>query len=109
MIQPLVENAIWHGLMQIETDKRILVKFIQLEKKLTCIIEDNGIGIRASEKMKTINGSHHSVGLENLRRRIKIINEKYDTNCALEIIDLKETDNTKKGTKVILQFTIPNL
>jgi len=108
MIQPLVENAIWHGLMHIETEKKILIKFIQFEKRLTCIIEDNGIGIRTSEKMKAMNGSHYPVGLENLRRRIKIINEKYNTDCTLEIIDLKETDKTKKGTKVILQFTIPN-
>ena len=89
MIQPLVENAIWHGLLPSEGEKKILIRFTQNINRITCIIEDNGIGIRQSEKLKTINRPlHNSVGLENLRKRIKIINEKYDADCSLEIVDI---------------------
>ncbi|HEV8285073.1 MAG TPA: histidine kinase [Chitinophagaceae bacterium] len=109
MIQPLVENAIWHGLLPAETDKRITIRFTQSHNKITCIIEDNGIGIRQSEKMKEANNSfHRSVGLENLRGRIKIMNEKYDTECSLNISDLKEIDENRRGTRVILQFKMIN-
>ena len=107
MIQPLVENAIWHGLLPSEGEKKILIKFTQNENRITCVIEDNGIGIRQSEKLKAINRPlHNSVGLENLRKRIKIMNEKYNTDCSLEIIDLKETAKGDRGTKVILRFNL---
>jgi len=110
MIQPLVENAIWHGLLPSEGEKKILIKFTQNENRISCVIEDNGIGVRQSEELKKTNRPlHNSVGLENLRKRIKIINEKYDTDCSLEIIDMKETDRSDKGTKVVLRFNLINL
>lgn len=110
MIQPLVENAIWHGLLPSDGEKKILIKFTQNENRITCVIEDNGIGIRQSENLKKINRPlHNSVGLENLRKRIKIINEKYDIDCSLQIIDMKETDRSDKGTKVVLRFNLINL
>lgn len=70
---------------------------------VTCTIEDNGIGIRQSEKMKQVNNSP-SVGLDNLRNRIKIINEKYGMSCSLEITDLGEQNNQQTGTLAKLQF-----
>jgi putative methionine-R-sulfoxide reductase with GAF domain/sugar lactone lactonase YvrE len=110
MIQPLVENAIWHGLMPSQGDKRIRILFTQQENKITCSIEDNGIGIRASEKLKEGNTSlHRSVGLENIRNRIRMMNEKYNTQCTLEIIDLGEINHESCGTRVILQLNCINL
>ena len=109
MIQPLVENAIWHGLMQAKCEKKIMISFTQEENTITCTVEDNGIGISRAEKAKEKNNSlHHSVGLENLRKRIKIMNEKYDMNCSLVITDLKETDKKLSGTRVVLQFNLVN-
>ena len=109
LIQPFVENAIWHGLLPARHEKRIIIRFTQCDNMITCLIEDNGIGIRESEKLKQMNGAiHHSLGLENLKKRIKIMNEKYDTNCALEIVDLKDVEKNKKGTRVTLQFNIIN-
>lgn len=109
MIQPLVENAIWHGLMQAEDDKNIKIHFSENHNKITCIIEDNGIGIRQSEKQKMVNKPpHHSVGLENLQKRIKIMNEKYNMGCSLEIIDLKEAGLNGSGTRVVLKFNMIN-
>ena len=110
MIQPLVENAIWHGLMPAKGIKKIAVRFTQHGSKITCVIEDNGIGIRKSQKLKKVNGSvHHSLGLENLQKRIKIINDKYDTDCSLELIDLNDIDSSKHGTRVTLRFNTINI
>jgi putative methionine-R-sulfoxide reductase with GAF domain len=110
MIQPLVENAIWHGLMPSKIDKKIMIRFTQSENRITCMIEDNGIGIHQSEKLKKINGAlHQSMGLENLQKRIKIMNEKYDTECSLQILDLKDIDKNNRGTRVILQFKLINI
>jgi sensor histidine kinase YesM len=109
MIQPLVENAIWHGLMQGNGDKKIRIRFTERDNKIICTVEDNGIGIRQAEKLKAKNKPHHhSVGLENLRKRIKIMNEKYDMGCTMQIIDLKETSRTLTGTRVVLEFNLIN-
>jgi putative methionine-R-sulfoxide reductase with GAF domain len=109
MIQPLVENAIWHGLLHSENEKTLSVSFTKKEEKITCIIEDNGIGILQSQKMKEQNkNNHRSVGLDNIRNRVKILNEKYRAECKLTITDLSELHNNQSGTRATLQFTIIN-
>lgn len=105
MIQPLVENAIWHGLMYSDSDKKLSISFILEQQRVVCIIEDNGIGIRQSEQLRQQHRPmHRSVGLGNLQNRIKIMNEKYNTNCRLEIIDLKEAGSAAAGTRAVLSF-----
>jgi ligand-binding sensor domain-containing protein/putative methionine-R-sulfoxide reductase with GAF domain len=107
MIQPLSENAIWHGLMCKEGEKKLSIRFCLVGETVSCIIEDNGIGIRRSEQLKQLNKpSHQSVGLSNLRNRIKIMNEKYGAGCTLEIIDLYDLDKSKTGTRATLRFNI---
>lgn len=109
MIQPLVENAIWHGLMPSSADKKIQIQFTEQANRITCVVQDNGIGIRQSEKLrKEKNKQHHSLGLENLRKRIHIMNEKYDLDCRLDIQDLEETGGTGNGTRVTLTLNILN-
>ncbi len=110
MIQPLVENAIWHGLMHVEGKKKIRIAFTLDRNKINCSIEDNGIGILKSEKLKQNNKTQHrSVGLDNLRNRIKIMNEKYDTDCSLEISDLSQNGGNHTGTLVVLRLNVINL
>jgi ligand-binding sensor domain-containing protein/putative methionine-R-sulfoxide reductase with GAF domain len=107
MIQPLAENAIWHGLMPKEGEKKLLIIFSQRDETIFCSIEDNGIGINRSEELKRINKpSHQSVGLSNLRNRIKIMNEKYDIGGKLEISDLSQFDREKSGTSALLYFNV---
>jgi ligand-binding sensor domain-containing protein/putative methionine-R-sulfoxide reductase with GAF domain len=107
MIQPLAENAIWHGLMYKTGDKELTIQFSRLDGTISCSIEDNGIGIHRSEQLRKLSkSSHKSVGLNNLRNRIKIMNEKYDTGCTLQINDMQEIDNSRSGTRVVLRFKI---
>ena len=109
MIQPLAENAIWHGLLSKEGEKKLLISFYQKEEVIYCTIEDNGIGINQAEEFKKMHkASHQSVGLNNLRNRIKIMNEKYDIGCKLEIRDLGEPDQKRSGTSALLLFNVIN-
>ena len=88
LIQPLVENAIWHGLLPKDGDKKLLIRFFLREDNLVCEIEDNGIGILQSMQDKdTLRDMHQSVGIDNIRQRIAVLNEKYETHCKLTIID----------------------
>lgn len=105
MIQPLVENAIWHGLMLVEGEKKVLIRFSQYDDKIFCSIEDNGIGIQRSVELKRKHRPlHKSVGLKNLRGRMKIMNEKYNADCTLEITDLQEMEVSRTGTLAVLSF-----
>jgi len=107
MIQPLSENAIWHGLMCKEGEKKLSISFCLEGETIRCVIEDNGIGINRSQELKQLNKTaHQSVALNNLRHRIKIMNEKYDTGCTLGIIDLHDIDKRKTGTRATLRFKI---
>lgn len=105
MIQPLVENAVWHGLLHNQGKKKITVRFSANGPYIICSIEDNGIGIRRSEANKNLqHAAHKSVGLDNLRNRIAIMNEKFDMDCSLTISDLSETDAALSGTLAVLKF-----
>ena len=110
MIQPLVENAIWHGLMYSQDEKKLMITFTQHGNRVRCVIEDNGIGIQQSEELrKKHRPMHRSMGLENLRNRIRIMNEKYKTDCTMEITDLAEAGADHNGTRVILELNLINL
>ncbi|MEO6000316.1 MAG: histidine kinase [Chitinophagaceae bacterium] len=107
MIQPLAENAIWHGLMHKKGEKKLTIRFSMLAGTIACTIEDSGIGINRSEELKLLNKPpYQPVGLNNLRNRIKILNEKYETGCSLEIKDLKDFGKHKNGTRAVLRFNI---
>lgn len=107
MIQPLAENAIWHGLMPKQGEKKLFIHFSLQADTITCTIEDNGIGIRQAEQVRKLNKRlHQSVGLTNIRHRIRILNEKYDAGCTLAITDQADIDKNKTGTLVLLRFNI---
>jgi ligand-binding sensor domain-containing protein len=106
LIQPLVENAIWHGLLAKGGDKRVEIRFCSEGGKLVCEIEDNGIGIRQSMQNKSASQrSHQSMGIGNIRQRIAVLNEKYRITCSLTIRDRTELpDTTDTGTLITLVF-----
>ncbi|HTI12591.1 MAG TPA: histidine kinase, partial [Puia sp.] len=100
LIQPLVENAIWHGLLPNKGNKQLNILFYIDEEKLVCEIEDNGIGIRRSLLNKSDSQQMHtSMGIGNVRQRIAILNEKYRIRCSLSIQDKSEiSDAIDTGT-----------
>jgi tetratricopeptide (TPR) repeat protein len=106
MIQPLVENAIWHGLMNQSGDRKLFIRYKLKEDRLICEIEDNGIGIIQSSLSP--GHGHHSFGIENIRHRLTLLNEKYHLNCCLQIKDKSELDRNESGTLAILTLPILN-
>jgi ligand-binding sensor domain-containing protein len=108
LIQPLVENAIWHGLRNQPGEKKLYIRFYRSKKQMVCEIEDNGVGIRQSMKDKTgRQPSHRSLGIANVYERLKVLNEKYNMNSSLDIIDKSELpEKNSSGTLVTLRFNI---
>lgn len=101
-MQPFVENAIIHGLLPKNGDRKIQISIEKMNQGIRCIIEDNGIGRNASRELnKKRNRSHQSTALTAIENRIKILNASANTNIRMEIVDLHK-DNNSIGTRVIL-------
>ena len=75
LLQPYIENAIWHGLRYREEKGLLQLSFKKLSRHLLCIVEDNGIGREKSRelKQKSIN-VHKPTGMRNVEERLSIIN-----------------------------------
>ncbi|HIC31418.1 MAG TPA: sensor histidine kinase [Flavobacteriaceae bacterium] len=103
LLQPYIENAVWHGL-RYKKEKGILeIKIIKKRKdEIEITIADNGIGRKKSKALKTENQKkHNSKGLGNIKKRVTILNEMYKDKVDINIEDNK-TEVEDVGTKVIV-------
>ena len=110
ILQPYVENAIWHGLMHKQSGKgKLLVELKNIGNALICIIEDNGIGREMAQKIKERKNNirKKSLGMKITRDRIELTNELYNTDTSVKIVDLINKAGESIGTRVII--TIPIL
>ena len=103
LLQPYIENAIWHGLRYKEEKGFLKIKVRQItEDMLEIRIEDNGIGRKRSAELKTTNQKKQkSKGMGNIKKRIQILNDMYKNKVDVSIADLN-TDQT--GTRVSLKL-----
>jgi hypothetical protein len=94
LIQPHLENAIWHGLRYKNVPGILSISLQKNENKTIICIEDNGIGLAKSEALKTENQKlHHSRGLKNVKERIFLLNKLYHKSirCVVEDKQLPES------------------
>ena len=106
IIQPYVENAIWHGLLHKKGDKPVLSISCWKEDTILCLrIKDNGIGREASSNLnKGSLSSHKSHGLKVTEERLQILNQVYNVDAAVEVLDLLSNDQQPEGTQVTLRM-----
>ncbi|MCD7902120.1 MAG: histidine kinase [Bacteroides sp.] len=103
IIQPQLENAIWHGLRYKEESGVLLLLIYPKDKFLYVQIEDNGIGLKKSRELKTqYQKQHTSRGLTNTRERIDLLNKLYHIHISLDIRE-KEKET---GVMVTLSFPL---
>ena len=103
LIQPYVENAIWHGLNHRENGGEVSIKIQKIDDVFRCIIEDNGIGRVASTKIQDAKKiKRKSMGMDITQERIEIVNKIYNTQNKVEIEDLYNYANKAVGTRVTL-------
>ena len=101
LLQPYIENAIWHGLRYIKEKGKLTISMNQkTDDSILITIQDNGIGRKKSMEMKTANQlKQKSKGMSTIQNRISILNDMYEDKIAVNI-----SDNSKdgSGTKVEL-------
>jgi two-component system LytT family sensor kinase len=101
LLQPYVENAVWHGLRYKEEKGLLAIHFKKMDIETVQIsIIDNGIGREKSKALKTENQKKQkSQGMGNIKKRIAILNEMYKDKVDVTVSDVFDS---KEGTQVVL-------
>lgn len=108
ILQPFLENALWHGLSSKEGEKNIDLAVSRENDKYTKIsITDNGVGREASERIKE--GKilkRKSIGIDITKERLANYSKDFENSFQVEIIDLYGPAKEALGTKVVLHIPI---
>ncbi|MCH8553736.1 MAG: histidine kinase [Schleiferiaceae bacterium] len=107
IIQPFVENAIWHGLLHKETGDRTLeISVLKDGLDVLIHINDNGIGRRAAQALKQrAVKKHNSFGLKITEERFKWFQLSHNQKINFEIVDLEDAETQQpNGTRVIIRL-----
>jgi ligand-binding sensor domain-containing protein len=106
LIQPYIENAIKHGLMHQKHKWELTVSFKNINNAIEVIIDDNGVGRKASNAInQQRNKNHQSFASGANQRRLEILNKGLPKNISVQIIDKKDEFGNALGTTIVL--TIP--
>jgi len=107
IIQPIVENAIWHGIMHLEHEiKGHIIINLNIKDGMYCLaIIDNGIGRKRSNELKTLyRPKHKSYSTQITNYRINVINQIYKKKILIHYTDLFKPTGEPAGTRVEITF-----
>ncbi|MFI0428566.1 histidine kinase [Mariniflexile sp. HMF6888] len=102
LLQPYIENAVWHGLRYKKTKGRLDISISQSNpEEIKITITDDGIGRQKSKALKTENQKkQNSKGMGNIQKRVSILNAMYKDKVDVFVNDF--TDEEDRGTKVVV-------
>lgn len=108
MLQPLLENAIWHGVAQLKDRKGRVDLEISLKGEiLECIVRDNGIGRQAALELAQRSGrKHESFATTIMKERMHLMNRSQKNQMNMDVNDLKNADGSPAGTEVRLYLPL---
>jgi len=108
VLQPFLENAIWHGLSSKKGSKKIIISVNQSTKEFIEIsIEDNGIGRIESAKIKAQKKiNRKSIGINLTKERLTNFVKDLQNSFSLNYQDLSDTHNKPSGTKLTIQIPL---
>jgi tetratricopeptide (TPR) repeat protein len=107
IIQPFVENSIWHGLIHKGKQGLLKIDIHNENKQIICSVEDDGIGREKSNEINKSKYKHKSYGSDITNQRLKILNSLTKTETNVSYFDLKDENGVSLGTKVV--FEIPTV
>ena len=105
IIQPFIENAIWHGIVPKESGGNVSLVVKRNNGHIEIAVDDNGIGREASRQNKaTTTIVHQSKGVNLTQSRLELNNLLRQRQARLDILDKMDENNINTGTRVIIQF-----
>lgn len=108
LLQPFIENAIWHGLQSNKQNGRIRINMQLQHNILHCKIYDNGVGRSATSINQKVIQEKTSLGINITQHRLQLIDSSAYKESAIEMTDLKNEDGNNEGTCVYIKIPIVN-
>lgn len=106
LIQPYVENAIWHGLMHMQDGiGQVTIIFEKIDGHIMCVIDDNGIGRKAAKELRN-KLLHKPHGMSIVAERMESMNRMYHWDMKVHVIDKFNEDEVSTGTRVELYLPL---
>ncbi len=107
-LQPFIENAIWHGLMPKEGDRKLSLSISRTDDLLNIIIEDNGVGRKKAALIRNENNMSEtkSYGLQITKERFAILRNIRGKKSDFKITDLFDNEGVPSGTRVTIYYEI---
>jgi tetratricopeptide (TPR) repeat protein len=106
ILQPYIENAIWHGLSNKQNNKQLQIRIYSENGTVNYEIEDNGVGRKKSAELKSLfRQKHQSKGMELLSKRFKLLNEEYSSDINTTTTDVIK-NNEVAGTLVTIKVPV---
>lgn len=103
LIQPFLENAVWHGLRYRTDSGNLQLSFKKSDDRIFITVTDNGIGIQKSKDQKTVHQKQRNGrGMKNTLERISLLNDLYRRNITCSVNDR----NGKGGVLVTLKMKL---
>jgi anti-sigma regulatory factor (Ser/Thr protein kinase) len=114
LVQPFVENALWHGLAAKGGPRQLSIRFSATDKGLRCVVRDNGVGRRSSTSPSTplpstplrdgAEQGHRSLGTELTNERLQLLTHRLQQRGSFTINDLKDDAGNAMGTEVVIDL-----
>ena len=105
ILQPYIENAIWHGLSNKKGDRQLQIRIGENATSTKIEIEDNGVGRKKAAALKQLfRSAHHSKGMELLSRRFHLLSKEYGAAIQTSVTDLQ--DNASE-TGTLVRIDVP--
>lgn len=103
LVQPIVENAIEHGIAPKKGKGSVLLTFKRDKEKLVGTIQDDGIGRAAAAQLENAKkGNAESKAMSITLDRLRLLQQETGLDASMEVIDLVDENGTALGTKVVL-------
>lgn len=105
IVQPFVENALWHGLAGKDQDRRLHVRFTGTGSNVVCTVQDNGVG-RAAHNGKQQAPGHRSLGMQLTQERVRLLARQLGGGQKIHVEDLYDEQGAPAGTRVTLNLSV---
>ncbi len=102
IMQPFIENSIWHGIKEKKGQGRILIEAKQKGDNLIYVVDDNGVGRKNESKINQ--NKHHSMGMRLTKNRLDILNATRNIQSNIKFIDKEKGLRVEVVLPWILEF-----